>query len=146
MNKNQYYFHVPWRKTATILVAILTFAIYFSISPETLSNPQFKLQVISLLLINLIAPLLGIWFISTIHIHESGITLYRVNKLKWPDITDAYTTKSLGINIIRIKRKKGMPWSLPLYFVGSTTIKEALIKHSPNSSIIYKVANELPST
>ena len=76
-------------------------------------------------------------------ISNEGITLYRINKLVWSDISTAYKTKSLGFNSIYIKRNKGIPWSIPLYLEGNTSIKDALLEKVPQDNILYIVANEL---
>jgi len=91
-------------------------------------------------------PIIGLWYIAVLTISNKGITLKRFNKLIWSDITEAKKSKFLGFNTIYIKRKKGIPWHLPLYFVGNNTIRGALLENTPKNNPLYNVAFELPRT
>jgi len=96
--------------------------------------------------INIIISLVGVWYISKLVISDEGIVLYRANKLVWNDVVYACITKFLGIKSIKIKRRKGLTWYLPLYMVGEIPIREAIINHAPENNALYKVANELKIT
>jgi len=145
-------FHVPWRKSISIFFAVLFTAPILmlfnaseiqNIPPELVEATKTPITVYISVLFLFIMPQVGIWYLSTMSISNEGIVLYRVNKLTWSDILEAHQTKRLGIKSIYIKRKKGIPWSLPLYFVGQLSIKEAILKHVPNENVLYKVAQEL---
>ena len=137
MNTNIYNFHLPWRKTITIFVLLVCVLLIWK------SYSFFNIYIATIILLNTFAPLLAVWFISTIRISNEGIVLYRVNKLVWSDIVETYKYNLLGLPHIRIKRKKGMNWSLPLYFIGDNTIKEALLKYVPQSNSLHETASVL---
>jgi hypothetical protein len=149
---NKSNFYVPWRKSFSVFFAILFSApiIMLLSLPEIQDLPieikdtvKIPHTVYLLYLIALIIPQISIWYLSTMTISDEGIVLYRVNKLSWSDIVEARKSKSFGFNSIHIKRIKGLSWSLPLYMKGNETIKEALLKHVPESNILYTVANDL---
>jgi hypothetical protein len=99
-----------------------------------------------LILLNIAIPLIGVWVISVVSISSTGITLYHINKLKWSEVVEAKKYKIFGIDHIRIKRRKGMPYSLPLYFIGKTTLVEALLNYAPKDNSLYQLANEINHT
>ena len=115
--------------------------------PVSLWEYQESLLTLYIILgLNLILPIVGIWYIGVFSISEQGMVLKRFNKLKWADILEARKSKFLWFNTIHIKRRKGIPWLLPLYFVGDLSMKEALLRNVPKSNPLYGVALELPNT
>ena len=137
MNTNIYNFHLPWRKTITMVVLFICAILVWK------SYRFFNIYIAIIIFLNIFAPLLGVWFISTIRISNEGIVLYRVNKLVWSDIVETYKYNFFGLPYIRIKRKKGMHWWLPLYFIGENTIKEALLKYVPQNNSLHETASVL---
>ncbi len=84
MNTNISNFHLPWRKTITIVVLLVCALLIWK------SYSFFNVYIAFIIFLNVFAPLLGVWFISTIRISNEGIVLYRVNKLVWSDIVETY--------------------------------------------------------
>ncbi len=89
--------------------------------------------------LNVAVVLVGIWNISVITIDQNGVVLYRINKLAWSDISSAKRVKFLGLPHIRVKRKKGLPIWLPLYFKGQRPIEEALLDCAPASNVLNQL-------
>ena len=145
MEDSQIIFHLPWRIRISIFYIILWLPLISILPSELWASDEFKIYIVAFIFISILVPILGVWYLSIMKISSKGISLYHVNNLVWSDVVDANTTKSFGIKTIHIKRKKGMSWSLPLYFVGNNTIKEALLQYAPKDNALYNVASELPS-
>lgn len=135
METSEIKFYFPWRVQLSILFIFIWLPILFM-------APELTAQVVIPMVINMLLPILGIWYISVLSITASGMRLYRVNKLEWPDITEAKITKFFGLPHVHIKRKKGMPWSIPLYFIGPTTVKQRLIANVPTDNPLFIALNE----
>jgi len=58
--------------------------------------------------------ILAVWLLFVIDIVDEGIRLYRVSLVRWEDILDARPIRLIGLRYIRISRKKGLPYWLPL--------------------------------
>lgn len=145
MKPRTFTFHIPWRKSQSVFFIALWSQFFFITPFEYITSIDNAISVL-FIVISMAIPIIGVWYISTISISNEGIVLYRINKLVWADIVESRKSKFLWFNTIYIKRKKGMPWSLPLYFLGENTIKEALLINVPQDNVLYKVANELPNT
>ena len=111
MNIKPAEFYLLQRIMWSVLFACLWLPVLFLVNEITAG-------ILIMTFINAALPLVGIWYISVMPISNKGIILYRVNKLVWSDITEASFFSVFGLKHIRLKRKKGMGWSLPLYFVG----------------------------
>ena len=145
MNENTI-FYFPWKKSLSFFIAALTlvpFVLILSLPEDLQVGTEIQSIAYIAAIFSIIAPQIGIWFFGDMSISDEGIVLYKVNKLTWQEIVAARKSKSFGISSIYIKRKKGLPWSLPLYMVGEKSIKEALLLHVPKNNILYKAANEL---
>jgi len=136
MRNSEATFHLPWRRRITILIIVMWLPIIFTFN-ELLS------ALALIMLINISLPIIGIWYVFTVTVNSSGIVLNKVNKLLWSDVISARKVKVLGLNHIRIKRKQGMPWLLPLFFIGENKIEIALLNNAPVNNPLYKVASEL---
>jgi hypothetical protein len=67
-----------------------------------------------------------------------GVTMYRVWKLNWDQVTSARVRKVLGlqyVHIVRARRLQPSLW-LPLYFVGNRSLSIALREHAPTGNPI----------
>ncbi|MCL1063505.1 hypothetical protein MK852_15440 [Shewanella benthica] len=102
--------------------------------------------VLAMIFINAAVPLIGIWYISVMSISNDGIILYRVNKLVWPEITEAESFSIFGLKYIRLKRIKGMNWFLPLYFIGEDKVAGSLVRYVPEGNPLFAVAQEVINT
>ena len=96
-----------------------------------------------MMLINIALPIVGMWHVFTVTIDSNGVVLNRVNKLLWSDVVNVRKVKALGLNHIRVKRKKGKPWLVPLFFIGKEPIEVALLKNAPENNPLHKLASEL---
>ncbi len=120
--------------------------IFFVVPNDYLFSMSFMIPTLVVVVINVAISLVGIWYISKLVISDEGIVLYGVNKLDWNDVVYACVAKFLGIKSIKIKRRKGLTWYLPLYMEGEITIRDAIINHAPENNALYKVAKELRIT
>jgi hypothetical protein len=74
---------------------------------------------------------LTIWRCSTVRIADDGIELYRINRMRWSDITRARLRHVFALPYVVIGRARGMPWMIPLYFVGEGDLRQALVRLAP---------------
>jgi hypothetical protein len=146
MESNSTIFHLPFRKSLSAFLIAIWLPIFLVVPDDYLFSINFMGPVLVIVIVNILISLIGVWYISKLVISDEGMILYKVNKVAWDDVINACSTKFLGIKSIKIKRRKGLTWYLPLYMVGETTIKEALINHAPQNNTLYKVANELQIT
>ncbi len=146
MNSNSEIFHLPFRKSLSVFLIAIWTPIFFVVPDGYLFSINVMVPILVIVIINILISLVGVWHISKLVISDDGMILYKINKVAWDDVLDAYVTKFLGIKSIKIKRRKGLTWYLPLYMVGKTTIGESIINYAPKNNVLYKVANELQST
>ena len=139
MSDNPVKFHMPWRIVFSLLCVLAWFSMLFAVREVTVG-------IVVSITINAALPLIGFWYISTMSISSDGLTLYRINKLVWSEIVDAKATKIFGLKSIRVKRKKGMSWSLPLYFEGPEEVVDVLIRCVPKGNPLYNVSHDLKGT
>jgi hypothetical protein len=60
-----------------------------------------------------------------------GMVLYRVNRLRWPEVVSARPRRILFVPYLVLERTKGMKWWVPLYFTGPVDLREALRRSVP---------------
>ena len=123
-------FYLRYRKIlSAFFVALFGTVIFYALSAGAYEH-------VLLASFNLGVSLLGIWSLSVVSISESGLVLYRLNRLKWEDVIGARKVQLLGLPYILIKRKKGFSWWLPLYFCGARNIDEAIAVKVPQGNPI----------
>lgn len=119
-------FYLRRRKTLSVLMLILfTPLVYLALSHQ-------HYEQVYLALLNLTVILLGIWFLGAVTISREGIVLYRFKSLKWEEVHSARRVNFFGLPYIVVKRHKGLPWWLPLYFENHRRIEEALVGSVPH--------------
>jgi len=78
--------------------------------------------------------------VCTVSVSERGLVLYRVNRLSWPEITDAKARSVLGLPYVRISRASGIAWSLPLYLRSPQVFYSAVISLAPPNNPLRSFA------
>ncbi len=127
-----YRYHLPHRVSLSGIFAGMWFSLlWYWGSPS--------LDALILVTLNVVVVLVGIWSISIVEINHNGVVLYRVNKLVWSDVHSAKRVKFFGLNHIRVKRKKGFPLWIPMYFKGHRPIEKALVACAPTASALSQV-------
>lgn len=89
--------------------------------------------------IPLLAPILVLYvaalaftrYVFTLEITVLGLRLYRVNRLGWEEVTGAEARHVLGVPHLLVRRRRGMPWLVPLYFTGPTNLREQILGTVP---------------
>jgi len=69
--------------------------------------------------------------VCTVSVSEHGLVLYRVNRLSWPEITEAKARSVFGLPYVRVSRTSGFAWSVPLYLRSPQAFYAAVILLAP---------------
>jgi hypothetical protein len=85
----------------------------------------------------LIVPPLLVW---TLVIRDDGMTLYRVNHLKWDEVRNARLIRIPGLPYMIVRRRKGLFrwWWVPLYFKGARDVRAAILERCPKDNPIRR--------
>ena len=73
----------------------------------------------------------GAYFLCTVQVGSDGIVLYRVNRARWQDVTAAMPASFLGLPYLKIQRKNGIRWQIPLYLKKPDDFRRALAASAP---------------
>jgi hypothetical protein len=122
--KSSYKYHLPHRVVLSAVFVGLWLTGFWAFG-------SFTLTAFLAVALTIAGVLAFIWIHSVITIDRVGVTLYRVNKLIWSDISSTKCVNFLGLPYLRISRKKGIPFWLPLYFEGPKPIDEVLLAYTP---------------
>lgn len=125
-------YHLPHR----IILSVIFAGMWI---PLLWVGGNLSLDTLLFVALNVAVVLAGIWSVSIIEIGQNGVTLYRVNKLDWSDVSSAKTVHFLGLPHIRVGRKKGLPFWIPLYFQGQRPIGYALAACAPEASALNQL-------
>lgn len=74
---------------------------------------------------------IGTHFVCTVQVGPDGILLYRVNRAQWQDITAATRVSFFGLPYLKVQRKKGIKWRIPLYLRKPEEFRRALVAKAP---------------
>jgi len=76
--------------------------------------------------------------VLTITVTRDGLTLYRIWKLRWEDVTGARRRDFLGLPYLRVVREGKWPatLALPLYLAGGRPLVAALYELAPSKNPI----------
>ncbi|HEX8271858.1 MAG TPA: hypothetical protein VF615_04335 [Longimicrobiaceae bacterium] len=113
---------LPWA-AALLLVfspALLPVLMGFALFPGTFRGPGLGLLLVYL------AALAYTRFVCVMDIDGEGMALYRVNRLRWPEVVAARSRRVLFLPYLVLERTRGMNWWVPLYFTGPVDVREAL--------------------
>jgi len=82
--------------------------------------------------------------VMTLVVTDSGVTLYRVWKLRWAEVSAARLRNIFGLRYLQVARATGFPrtLSLPLYFVGPRPLTEVLSERTAVGSPIRIALNQ----
>jgi hypothetical protein len=114
-----------WR---TLAIAVVTIPAVIAL-PLEVRNGDFALVAV-LLAVNVFS----LWCIHTgsqIHVFPSGIWMYRLWWLPWGDIREAKYYTVLGLPYVRVKRRRGFTWSIPLYYAGAKDLRQTIVGTAP---------------
>lgn len=73
----------------------------------------------------------GTYFLCTVVVSRDGIELYRANKAQWHDVTGATRVSFFGLPYLKVQRKKGIKWWIPLYLRRPEEFRLALAAKAP---------------
>jgi hypothetical protein len=65
-----------------------------------------------------------------------GIVHHRLWRIRWDDVVGAGERSLLGAPYLRVRRRKGVPISLPLFYVGERPLRVVLRERAPNGNPI----------
>ena len=136
MENTHFKFHLPKR----ILLSIIFAGMWV---PAIWSAYQLGSPVLYINLFNVTVILFAIWYVSIISINKDGMKFNLLWKVEWSNIKSVEKTRFFYIPHLIIKRRKGMQFWVPLYYIGETSIKEALLKSVPENNPLHEVACEL---
>jgi hypothetical protein len=126
-------FKLPWPWAVLIVVVQIPF-----IAMTLMWWPQSPIAASIFLVLFVLYAWLPIWG-SHVSVGSEGINVYRSSyKVAWSDITHAQLKSFLGIRHIRLERIRGWAIWLPLDFVGSRTMEEALRDRAPKDNPIQR--------
>ena len=74
---------------------------------------------------------IGTYFLCTVQVGPDGIVLYRVNTAQWQDIAAATRVSFFGLPYLKVQRKKGIRWRIPLYLRKPEDFRRALVAKAP---------------
>ena len=76
----------------------------------------------------------------TVQLRPDGIKLFSLWWLPWTDVVAARYTSLLGLQSLRIKRRHGFSWSIPLYFVGDCDLGDSIVRAAPPGNPLRSVS------
>lgn len=84
---------------------------------------------------------LGSYLVCTVVVSSNGIVLYRANKARWQDITAASRVSFFGLPYLKIQRKNGFKWWIPLYLTKPEKFHLALAAKAPVGNPLREYAD-----
>ena len=84
--------------------------------------------------------------LCTISVREQGLVLNRFYHLPWSDIQEIKYFTFLGLPHLRITRKKGLNWSLPLYIYSLTKFYILVVDKAPSGNPLHTYAESAINT
>jgi len=83
-----------------------------------------------------VVPYVGTLLLSVVVLSAEGIVFNRLWHIAWDDVVEARECKILMVPHLRLRRRKGMPIWLPLYYVGARPLRDALRDQAPGGNPI----------
>ena len=74
---------------------------------------------------------IGTYYICTVVVGHNGLVLYRANKAQWQDMIAAKPVSFFGLPYLKVQRKKGLKWWIPLYLTKPEEFRLALAAKAP---------------
>src|SRR5439155_25520590 len=99
-------------------------------------DPELIAVHVVMVVVLIVAPLL-VW---TLVIRDDGMTLYRVNRLKWDEVHSARLIRIPGLPYMIVRRRKGLFrwWWVPLYFKGTRDVRAVILERCPKDNPIRR--------
>jgi hypothetical protein len=110
----------PWQVVFAVLFL-------FQPLPLVLLSPLFGTLLFAVVALFLVAALPR----YTVQLRQDGVKLYGLWWLPWTDVTAVTYWSLFGLQHFRVKRRRGLSWSIPLYFVGNRDLGQSLIHAAP---------------
>ena len=85
---------------------------------------------------------IGTYYLCTVVVGRNGIVLYRINRADWQDMTAARQVSFLGLPYLKVERKKGLTWRIPLYLTKPYEFRLALVANAPVGNPLRKFAED----
>jgi hypothetical protein len=76
-------------------------------------------------------------FVAVLQVGPDGLIIYRLNRLRWADVTAARHQRVFGLPYLVLYRARGGRWWVPLYFRGATDLREAVWQATPKDNPIH---------
>ncbi len=81
--------------------------------------------------VELLLALALLFSLFTVSVAEEGLILYRVNQLRWSQVSGVQRARLLGLPHLVISRRNGGRWWLPLYLRGMPRLERVLAEKAP---------------
>ncbi len=136
---NTFYINLPLRTVLLVLVpvALLVFLLFaFLLRP--LIMPALEISITSFAGLGAFAVYLVL--VGTVSVRESGVVLYRINKLRWRDVTQVRSSTVLGLRYLMVSRTRGFAWWIPLYLKDVEGFYAALRSTAPAGNALQVFA------
>lgn len=116
-------FRIHWR-SAPVGLVILWFGLgMWWVWPREL--------VLIALAVELVLALVLLFSLFTVSVADEGLVLYRVNQLRWSQVSGVRAVRWFGMPHLVISRRNGGRWWMPLYLYGLPRLERALAEKAP---------------
>lgn len=85
-----------------------------------------------------LAALLFTLHFFVLDVHRTGLTLYHINHLQWPEVISARVRRIGFLPHLEVRPRHGMRWWVPLYFTGPRDLRRLLLDVTPPESPIHR--------
>lgn len=79
---------------------------------------------------------------TKLSLRRDGIVLHHFNRLSWTDVTGARVRRFLGLPYLQVRRKRGIPYWIPMFLVGRRPLREALVDAAPVGNPVRECLEE----
>ena len=122
MAEKEFRFQLPYK--APVAIILLLCALVLSAYK---GNPPYLYSALPIIAVSLFSEL----FICKLVFSKNGM-VYNHNKLVWSEVKSINKTKFMLLPYLKVQRQAGMSWWVPLYYVGNSSIEQALNICLPN--------------
>ena len=81
--------------------------------------------------LEVVVALVLLFSLFTVAVADEGLILYRVNPLRWSQVSAVRAVRLLGLPHLVIARRNGGNWWMPLYLRGMPRLERALAEKAP---------------
>lgn len=108
-------------------------------------NLPATIAVLSVLLFFALAFSFPAWTCA-VRVTDSGLVLYQINRLDWPEVVAAETRSIFGLEYLVVTRQKGMKYWVPLYLKDRGKFAEAVVEAAPAGNPIRRALMQIGRT